>query len=178
MGPLSGLPNPAAIGGALGTAALLGFYLLAAAVAQGWEHALDLALADAPFVAAITLGFGVQVGLFVHLRLLQPRISAKPLAASGGVSTSSMLACCAHHLVDVAPALGIAGLATLLGTYKIPLLWLGIATNLAGIAYVVSRIRRCQAGLGAAPGRAPYTSPACHSHASAGASKSTVEESL
>ncbi len=166
------------LGGALGAAALLGLYLALAGIAQGWEHALALLAADAPFVGAIALGFGVQVGLFVHLRGLHARASAKPLAATGGASTASMLACCAHHLVDVAPALGIAGLATLLGTYKVPLLWLGMATNLAGITYVVSRIRRCQAGLAAAPSRRPQTSPACHSRGSAGASESTIEESL
>ena len=55
-----------------------------------------------------------------------------------------MLACCAHHLVDVLPIIGLSGAAIFLDAYKTPLLWLGIAMNLVGIAYLVRKLRRQQ----------------------------------
>lgn len=141
--------------GALGTAGLLGLYLGIGALAQGWEHAIALLAGDLPFVAAIAAGFGVQVGLLVHLRRLHAHASAKSVAASGATGTATMLACCAHHLVDVAPVVGLAGLATLLGAYRVPLLWVGLAANLAGIAYVLRQVRRVRgATMGAQAHRA------------------------
>lgn len=175
MGPLSKAPNLAVIAGALGTTVSLGFYLLVAALAQDWDHALSLALADAPFVGAIALGFGVQVALFVHLRRLQPHSSAKPLAATGGASTASMLACCAHHLIDLAPALGVAGMATLLGTYRVPLLWLAVGINAFGIVRGVRHLRQQRANHKADSTPQPVVRAHEHSHCALGARESTNE---
>jgi len=51
-----------------------------------------------------------------------------------------MLACCAHHLTDVLPILGLSGAAVFLNAYKTPLLWLGIVMNLAGIVYLLRQV--------------------------------------
>ena len=53
-----------------------------------------------------------------------------------------MLACCAHHLADVLPIVGVAGAAVFLNTYKTPLLWFSIAMNLAGVAYLLWKIQQ------------------------------------
>ena len=71
-----------------------------------------------------------------------------------------MLACCAHHLTDVLPVVGMAGAALFLNTYKTPLLWLGIAMNLGGVAYLLVQVRRtrrmaCATPAEAAPGPHP-----------------------
>jgi hypothetical protein len=55
------------------------------------------------------------------------------VAASTGTSRAATLACCAHHLTDILPVLGLSGAAVFLNLYKRPLLWLGIAMNLVGI---------------------------------------------
>ena len=52
-----------------------------------------------------------------------------------------MLACCAHHLTDVLPILGLSSAAIFLNLYKTPLLWLGIGMNLVGIVYMLRKIR-------------------------------------
>lgn len=129
--------------GALAALALLGLYLGLATIAQGWDHALALFAEDAALVIAIVAGFGLQVGLFFHLRTLHARASGHTLAASGGTSTATMLACCVHHLADVAPFIGLAGIATILGAYKVPLLWLGLTGNVIGSAYLIREVRRC-----------------------------------
>jgi hypothetical protein len=53
-----------------------------------------------------------------------------------------MLACCAHHLADILPIVGLSGAAIFLNAYKTPLLWLGILMNLAGVAYLIYKIRQ------------------------------------
>jgi copper chaperone CopZ len=136
--------------GPLAALALLGLYLGLITLAQGWDHALEQFDIDLWFVLALAAGFGTQVGLFTYLRALHARIAAGGvgMAASTGTSTAAMLACCAHHLSDVLPILGVSGAAVFLGAYQTPLLWVGLAMNLAGIAYLLWQIH----GLHAKPG--------------------------
>jgi copper chaperone CopZ len=126
--------------GALAASGLLAFYLGVITLAQGWAHATQQLADDRWFVAAITAGFGAQTGLFSYLRRLHARMSAGGVAASTGTSTTAMLACCAHHLTDVLPILGLSGAAIFLNAYKTPLLWLGVLMNLAGVAYLLRQV--------------------------------------
>jgi hypothetical protein len=57
-----------------------------------------------------------------------------------------MLACCAYHLTDVLPILGLSSAAIFLDLYTTPLLWLGIGMNLASIIFILRKIRE-QRGL-------------------------------
>lgn len=130
-------PVAAGMAAALG---LLGFYLGVITLAQGWPHAVEQFAEDRWFVGAIAAGFGTQVGLFVYLRGLHARAAAGGVAASTGTSTAAMLACCAHHLTDILPIVGLSGAAIFLNAYKTPLLWLGILMNLAGMVYLLRRV--------------------------------------
>lgn len=136
-----GLPRRPILFGLLAALGLLSLYLGAITVAQGWDHALQLLAEDRWFVGAIAIGFGTQVGLFTRLRWGHSRAAARGVAASTGTSTAAMLACCAHHLSDALPILGVSGATIFLELYKMPLLWLGIAMNLVGIVYLLRRLR-------------------------------------
>ncbi len=140
-----GLTRPV-IFGFLASSLLVAFYAGLVTAAQGFEHAAELLLEDWYFVLPIVVGFGVQVGLFVHLRRSshqQSTRSAKTLTGVGtGTSSVSMVACCAHHLTDILPLIGISGAALFLNDYRQPLMLLGIATNLVGIILMVRMIRR------------------------------------
>lgn len=127
------------IAGGLG---LIGFYLGIITLAQGWSHAVAQLAADRWFVAAIVAGFGIQAGLFAYLRGVHVQMRAGGVAATTGTSTAAMLACCAHHLVDIAPILGLSGAVVVLNAYKTPLLWLGIVMNMAGIGFMLAKIRQ------------------------------------
>jgi len=51
-----------------------------------------------------------------------------------------MLACCAHHLVDLAPIVGLTGAATFLASYRIPFMIAGITLNAVGVTIGLRRL--------------------------------------
>jgi len=135
--------------GLVGATALVGLYLGIVTWAQGSEHAFELLWDDRIFVGLISAGFGTQVGLFTYLRLLQRAMARESVALAGaGTATSSvsMVACCAHHLADVLPIVGLSGLAVFLVEFRTPLMLLGIATNVVGIVVMLSQLRRIRGG--------------------------------
>lgn len=126
----------------------MGLYLAIVGGASGSpRHAWELWATDWPFVVALAVGFGTQVGLYVRLRELH-RASRAVAGAAGlgtGTSTAAMVACCAHHLADVVPLVSlpaVTGAAAALAQWRIPLMALGIASNLVGIGYHVRLLRR------------------------------------
>jgi hypothetical protein len=128
--------------GVVAVLGLLIFYLGVITLAQGWEHATAQLVDDRNFIAAIVLGFGAQVGLYTYLRGLHTQTTVGGVAASTGTSAAAMLACCAHHLADVLPIVGVAGAAVFLNAYKTPLLWLSIVLNLSGVVYLLWKIQQ------------------------------------
>src|SRR3990170_7197757 len=130
------------LAGLLGAAVLLGIYLGIISFAQGAAHALDQLATDAVFVGLISAGFGTQVALFVELRTVdrRHRASAAVTAVGTGTSAAAMLACCAHHLVDVLPILGLSAAAVFLNAYKTPLFLVGIGMNLTGLVVIARRL--------------------------------------
>ena len=55
-----------------------------------------------------------------------------------------MAACCAHHLSDVLPILGLSGLAAFLARYQTVFIVAGVLSNLVGIAIMLESIQRHQ----------------------------------
>jgi len=125
---------------------LVGFYLFIMSIAQGLNAALELLQEDWYLIGALVVGFGVQVGLFVHMRRRHRVVGRGPATAMTGASTGisgvSMLACCAHHLADLLPFLGLTGAAVFLAQYREEFLVVGVVTNLAGIAVMVRMLCR------------------------------------
>ncbi len=135
--------------GLLGTLGLTAFYLGIVTLAGSWAHALDLFREDAPFAVPIVLGFGVQVGLFTYLKLGLHLANGTGAAGAltgtaGGSSTLAMVACCAHHVTDVLPLLGLSGAAIFLAQYKVPFMVVGLVSNAFGIGVLLSMIWRAK----------------------------------
>lgn len=138
------LPILMGVGGAL---ALFALYMTIVTLAQGWEHAVELFGQDAWLVIPIMAGFGTQVGLYTYLRgVLRhgSRASKAMMGAGGGTSTAAMVACCAHHVADLLPLLGLSAAASFLAAYKIPFMLVGLAMNVIGIIIIVRTIRKEQ----------------------------------
>jgi hypothetical protein len=130
-------------------AGLMLLYLALVTLAEGWNHALDLLSEDAWLIGPIMVGFGVQVGLYSYLKTalhVATRGTGVLAGAGGGTSTAAMVACCAHHITDVLPLLGLSAAATFLAEYRVPFMMVGLVTNLIGIgviSFLIIRQRRC-----------------------------------
>ena len=140
------LPLLDVLAGVVASALLVGFYFLVMTVAQGFNAAVELLQVDWYLIGLLVVGFGVQVGLFFHIRQLSRAAGAGTAAAMAGASTGisglAMLACCVHHLADLLPFLGLTGAAVFLAQYREEFLVAGVVTNLAGIAFMMRVLRR------------------------------------
>lgn len=111
--------------------------------AESPQHAAELFWEDRWIVLPIILGFGVQMALYVILkkRLFIPvshtGSSGKLTGASGGMSTAAMVACCAHHVTDVLPILGLTAAAAFLAQYRIAFMVVGLSMTLVGVIYML-----------------------------------------
>jgi hypothetical protein len=127
--------------GLVASGALAGFYVAVLAASGGWEHLADQARADWWLLMPIIVAFGTQVALSVELR---HRRHTQHLAATTGAGTGAsavgMVACCAHHLVDLVPLLGAAGVAGFLFDWRIPLMVGGLTINLVAVAVAGRRL--------------------------------------
>src|SRR3990172_5306020 len=134
------LPVLAGLAGAL---LLSGLYFGIVSWAETPQHAVELFWQDRWIVFPIIVGFGVQAGLYTVLkkRLFVPVDAAGPsgpmMGAGGTTSTVAMVACCAHHVTDVLPILGLTAAAAFLAQYRTAFMLVGLGMNLVGIAVML-----------------------------------------
>jgi len=86
----------------------------------------------------LVLGFGVQIGLFTYLKHKSIVCSVTAMAG-GGVSAISMILCCSHYLINILPFISLS-FATFLTRYTFWILMFGIASNIAGILFMLYKI--------------------------------------
>lgn len=129
--------------GLIGAGLLTLLYFGIVSWAEGWQHAIELFWQDRWIVLPIILGFGVQSALYIVLkkRLFLPVESTGPsgalTGAGGGMSTVAMVACCAHHVTDVLPILGLTAAAAFLAEYRTVFMLVGLSTTLLGIIFML-----------------------------------------
>jgi hypothetical protein len=149
--------------GLVGALFLTGLYFGIVSWAESPQHAVELFWDDRWIVLPIILGFGVQVGLYTILkkRLFVPVAATGPsgplMGAGGTTSTIAMVACCAHHVTDVLPILGLTAAATFLAQYRIAFMLVGLGTTLLGIVimlFILFKARRKAIQMMATPGAA------------------------
>lgn len=131
------------LSGALASGALSLFYVAVVAGASGsWAHLGEQTRKDWYYLLIILTGFGVQVTLIAELRrrhALRPEVAAAG-GSGAGASGLGMVACCAHHLVDLAPLAGASGAAVFLTDYRTPIMVLGITVNAVGVALAARQL--------------------------------------
>lgn len=100
------------------------------------------------FIVSLSVGFGIQVGLYSYLRQIIKNHAmsnvgtGKIIVITGTTSTLSMVSCCAHYLVNILPILGVAGILSFIGQYQNELFGVGIFFNLFGVVYIIKQIIR------------------------------------
>ena len=135
--------------GAVGAVLLAAFYVVVVAGASGSvAHLRDQVRADWYLLSPILAGFAVQVTLIAELRQ-RHRAHAEAVAAStagAGASTTGMIACCAHHLADLAPFLGATGAASFLTEWRVTFMLVGIGVNALAVAIGLHRLSQFPTG--------------------------------
>jgi Cu+-exporting ATPase len=128
--------------GSLAFLAMLALYFGVVSLISGRDFALSQFATFWYFIVTLALGFGIQVGLYTHLKNLigAQGASGKVVAVSGTTSTAAMISCCAHYLTNILPVLGVTGVLTLAAQYQVELFWLGLVFNAGGILYIVPRV--------------------------------------
>ena len=121
---------------------LLIIYFSVVSLISGMDFALEQFAKFWFFIVPLSLGFGIQVGLYIYLKNLvgQHGTSGKAVAVSGTTSTAAMVSCCAHYLANIVPILGVAGFLTVVAEYQVELFWVGLAFNAAGLLYVAAMV--------------------------------------
>lgn len=117
---------------------LLAFYFIVASLLGGISFALDNFVKLWYWMVPLVIGFGVQIGMFFYVKDEMHKKATTQAAASTGVSATSMVACCAHHIADIAPFLGITALGLFLTKYQSTFLLMGVFSNILGITYMAS----------------------------------------
>ena len=131
--------------GAIGSGSLLGLYLVVLALAGSLNHVTEQFFSMWYWIVLLAGGFGFQLGLYSFIRTglkQKSRASTAEVAASGGLSTGAMIACCAHHLAEVLPLLGLTAVGLFLVEYQLPFILLGVLSNLVGISMMLIIIQK------------------------------------
>ncbi|MBU2649115.1 hypothetical protein KKI24_30690 [bacterium] len=133
--------------GASGVLVLQGLYFIVLSLLNSPTYAWQQFIYLAPWMVPLVVGFGIQVGIFFYMRAFSKLAklgitNSAPVAASAGISSGSMIACCLHHAVDVLPILGISAVAVFLAEYQSFLLSVGIVSNLIGLSYILYTIKK------------------------------------
>ncbi len=131
--------------GVLGSSGLIVFYLSILTIAESFQHALSQFASMWFWISLLVIGFGIQLGLFVLMRELRKSKSAgatAEVAATGGMSAGAMVACCAHHVADLLPVLGLSAAAVFLTRYQLPFILLGVFSNLVGIVIMLAVMQK------------------------------------
>ncbi len=133
--------------GLAGGAILFALYVGIMSIAESPQHAIEFLWRDRGLVLPIITGFGVQVALFVILKLnnfVSPadiRQHRTLTGVNGVTSTIGMVACCAHHVVDVLSVIGLSSVASFLAAYRTSLMVTSLIITLMGIGFMLIKLQ-------------------------------------
>jgi hypothetical protein len=126
---------------------LLTVYFLILTLANSFIHSIEQFKEMWYWIAVLVVGFGTQAGLYSYIRQeikLRKHAGAatSSVAAPGGISTTSMVACCAHHVTDVLPILGVSAAVVFLNQFQNLFLMIGVLSNLIGVTLMLRIIQK------------------------------------
>lgn len=131
--------------GMIAAFAIVGVYLTMNTLTADWYFAKMQFKDYRWWVIALAVGLGIQVMLFTmfraRLRGTRMKAAKSSMAATGGVSTAAMMACCSHYLAVVLPTLGMSFLSASavasLEHYQVYFFLAGVLSSLFGIGLMV-----------------------------------------
>lgn len=131
------------LAGLIGSITLLTFYFITMRLLAGtWDAAWSQFEKLWYYMIPLSAGLGVQVGFYTMLRTkVKNAGSQRVMMVNTTTSTVGMIACCAHHITDVLPILGLSAISLFLVKFQAPILFLGIVFNLFGIIHLIDKLR-------------------------------------
>jgi cation transport ATPase len=131
--------------GAIAAFAIVAIYLAMNTLTADWYFAKIQFSEYRWWIITLATGLGIQVTLFTRfraqLRATKMRAAKSSMAASGGVSTAAMMACCSHYLATVLPTLGVSFLSASavasLEQYQAYFFLAGVLSSLFGIGLLL-----------------------------------------
>ena len=136
--------NKSVFYGLLAGTALLFFYIGILTLFENFNFAVANFRSLWYWIIPLSIGFGTQIGLYASI-MHTAKINAE-VSASGGVSGGSMIACCAHFILNAIPILGLSGLATFLMAYQKVFFSVGIVSNVVGISILLNHRKKMKGG--------------------------------
>jgi cation transport ATPase len=131
--------------GVLAAFAIVGIYLGMNTLTADWYFAKIQFSEYRWWIIALAIGLGIQVTLFAlfkaRLRRTKSKVAVSSMAASGGMSTVAMMACCSHYLAVIVPTLGIpflsAAAVAQIAEYQSYFFLAGVLSCLTGIGLML-----------------------------------------
>lgn len=130
--------------GVTASISMLIVYFAVLTLSESFEHAITQFASMWYWLAILVAGFGLQVGLYFHVKHYGKNMhNAKmEVTAAGSMSTGSMIACCAHHVADILPIVGLSGALIFLVEYQMLFIYIGIFSNLIGLTMMLDIIKK------------------------------------
>lgn len=133
--------------GILSASILLVLYALILTLSNSLSHAVKEFLIYWYWIVPLIIGFGLQAGLYSYIRTSlkakkERGAASAAIATAGGVSTTSMVACCAHHVTDVLPLVGLSAAVVFLNQFQSLFFLIGIVSNTVGVILMLKIIQQ------------------------------------
>ena len=121
-------------------------YALILTLSNSPSHAVEEFLLYWYWIIPLILGFGLQAGLYTYIRhsmkaRARKGVASASMATAGGISTTSMIACCAHHVTDFLPLVGLSAAVIFLNRFQNIFFLLGVISNFIGIVLMLKIIQ-------------------------------------
>lgn len=124
---------------------LLSIYFSILTFANSFEHFTQEFKRMWYLLIPLVTGFGIQVGLYTYtkgfVKIRNITGATTSIAATGTVSTTSMVACCIHHISDVIPIIGISAASLFFTKYQAFFMIVGILSNIIGVTWMLKIIK-------------------------------------
>ena len=124
---------------------LLSVYVIILTVGNSLSHAILEIVKWWPFLTFQLLGFGLQASMYLYMRDSQKMGAwngSSSMTMSSGVSATSMVACCLHHVTELLPIIGFSAATLLLSSYQVVFMSVGVLSNIVGVIIMLIRLQK------------------------------------
>ncbi len=135
------------IWGITAAVSLFTVYFLISSVTATFAHSIDQFKLVWYWILMLGTGFGIQVGLYTYLRevVRVRKLSGRAgsaVAVAGGLSSTSVVACCAQYMANVMPLMAIPATVVFLGHFQDFFLTIGVLSNIIGTSLILKIIQK------------------------------------